>query len=82
MALHAVGQLVVDGSPAGREHVSAREQDGGIEKGILKVGVAIQELLPKKRCVLHVGKERHMQRVIWQMRKRYCLHCRSEENTR
>lgn len=50
------------------------EQDGGIEKCILEVRVAVKELLAEKWRVLHICKEHHMQRVVRQMRQSDSLH--------
>ena len=54
--------------------MATRENDRGVEKGVLKVGIALQELLTQESGVLDVPKEDEVQRVVLQMRKDDGLH--------
>lgn len=73
-ALHAVIEHVGDCPEARRQGMTTREDDGGVEKGVLEVGVALQELLTQESGVLDVPKEDEVQRVVLQMRKDDGLH--------
>jgi hypothetical protein len=74
VTLHAAGAQVVDGTPTCGEHVSAGEQDIGVEEGILEGGIGVEQLLAEEGGVVHVGEEEDVQGVLRQMWEMDRLH--------